>query len=67
MKMKEHAAEAGDAIKAALETYRLDKLALQDAEQTATWARENGAARSVMKQHRHSRNCGHRSRSSSAT
>lgn len=42
MKMKEHVAVAADAIKKAIETYRLDKLALRDAEQTAIWARENG-------------------------
>ena len=42
MNTKEHAATAADAIKAALETYRRGKLALQRVEQTETCAKENG-------------------------
>ena len=40
MDLEQYAQETATAINAALETYRFDRLALQDAEQTATLARE---------------------------
>ena len=40
MDLEQYARESATAINAALEKYRLDKLALQDAEQTAALARE---------------------------
>ena len=40
MDLEQYAQESADAINAALEKYRFDKLALQDAEQTAALARE---------------------------